>query len=267
MKKRFLLFVSIGLCASAYGQRLTWHSVDGRDFYQVSACTPGSVASLYASPQGGHLLSSPQVGSDGSVTVEAQPGARPAMVLNSGANGTHRVAFSGKREFAFESFRAGGSGDQALLSWNGAADDAAAISFEVLRSVNGGPFRPVKAIPARSGSQLQPYSYSEALISGKVAYKIRIRSGASATRHTTEPVLLGRSPISVYPTEVTQQCYISAGTGGGSYTLIGADGRKLAEGQLAGAKTSVPMAAFAPGTYTLDVRSEAGQERFRVVKR
>lgn len=255
MKALFLFFaISIGMAAQA--QKITWYSAEGKDFYQVTECAPGSEAAFYSSTGGGVYLGSQPIAENGTVTVKGSKAFHPKMVLNVGTGGSKQVAYAGDREFAIASPEIHVSGNTATISWSGAAAANSDISFQVLSSTDGNHYSIVYTIVAEISDELISYNCSIPWNGGTTLYKVIVANG-SGSRYTTQPMLLAAtSAISVFPTTTTDMVviYLPSVADVAGYSLVSGEGKTVAEGKLKDLHSSISLRALPAGIYFVTVK-------------
>ena len=174
--KTIISIFALFLCINANAQKIFWYAAEGKDYYEVSECKPGSNAAFYSSVHGGKQLGVFTVSENGTVIIPGNKEFHPQMVLNNGEGGTNHVAFLGVREFAINTPAVTGKGMQAIVNWHAAVTDHKDLSFELYKSTDGKSFKLLNTFSSQSGEAMMPYAFTEKWNGAAALYKIAVVS-------------------------------------------------------------------------------------------
>jgi len=270
--KTFFSLVALFIVSYATAQQspsVNRYSVDSIDYYEVSNCVPGTIASFYSRVDGGYRLRADSVDGDGKVTIQVSSDFRPGMLINDGIGGSQRVTFIEPPEFSISSLRVTGATGTSELVWQGTAASLSDISFKVFSSVDGISYQPVSVVNVQSNNAPVKHDYMKSWSGESVLYKVAVISKSKGARYVSKPILLAAdASITVFPTLVSDALFIDLPVfvNGASFNIVNAIGQKMEDGNLNTKQTSINMNKFPAGNYIVSVRNGIESRVVKVTK-
>ncbi len=236
---------------------LSHFKVDGKRFFEVANCIPGSTVAFYSQTGGGKCLKALPANAEGVATFNTDKPFEPAFVLSvsnpadGGTAGNGMVTFVGSSLFDLTDVRLNGSVAQRSLQWSAAANADEAVVFEILASAGeAGDYLSIGTLAATPSAQALPYTFP--LPNGAAdgtTYRLRIRTDGKA-RYTTPP-LRADGELSVWPTAAHENINLYLPGSDAAYTILDAAGKRVAYGVLRNGRAMVNVSALRAGSFAV----------------
>jgi hypothetical protein len=147
---------------------------------------------------------------------------------------------------------------QARLQWLVNSDNDVA-DYVIEQSGDGLLFEAVKTIPASRSNIAVTYVHSVPLPGSPQHYRIKARLQNGQAAYSNIVVLTGDAQkIIIYPNPVRSQLRVLAGTGGGSYQVLGSNGAVVLNGRLTVTVPTIYTSGLAAGVYYLKITDARG---------
>ena len=228
---------------------LSCFQVDDMVYAQIENAQPNSTAQFYSTIHGGKMLSIKKMDNQGNLQTTFAADAVPGFMLNTE---TKFVQHFNEKEFILNNLQAKKLDNQIELTWAAKTLNDAHISFEILKSLNGGDFTIVNTLIAANTEQMTDYTFDDAYAVNAI-YKIRVVKNNAIYRYTSPEYNTNViAAFNCYPTLTTDVVHVDATTGiiaVEPYQIINVAGIVVASGNLNMNKNIIDVSQLENGIY------------------